>query len=68
MWIGYEKYKCDFCNNEENEENDTYSQIWECEECGKHFCRKCFINKYGEKTFFKMVSENDKIKCMDCYR
>ena len=65
MWIGYEKYICDFCNNEEN---DTDSQIWECEECGKHFCRKCFIKKYGEKTFFKMVSENDKIKCMDCYR
>ena len=68
-YMGTDKYSCDFCGiemdwDEADEKNGT---MWECEECGKHFCSACFIKRHGKLTFDHMISEEEKVLCPDCH-
>lgn len=70
-------YSCDICGFEEETLDAVdfhHGAIWECEECGKHFCEKCFTDRWGRKAWDKMLREEvigsfetDRIMCPECY-
>ena len=47
---------------------DQYGGIWECEDCGKHFCTDCFIRSASRKDFDTMLAEDSIVRCADCYK
>lgn len=67
-------YFCDLCGEEEKAlEGDGYV-VWECEDCGKHFCSKCFASRLGWKAYGEMVTDGkigtfdtERIFCPECY-
>ena len=69
-------YECDFCGWEEpwDANDDDHGSMWECEDCGKHFCTKCFTARWGRKAWDTMLHagligsfETSRIMCPDCY-
>ena len=69
-------YFCELCNTllpweSDDEINGT---LWSCEECGETFCKKCFIDKFGEAEYYLMTcadSTSEKgeiIRCPECYK
>lgn len=62
-------YTCDFCDIEMewDQEDDIHGDMWSCENCGNNFCSKCFIDKYGQRGYFRMMQGSDLIFCPDCY-
>lgn len=61
-------YTCDFCRCklEWDERDDTYGEIWGCDECGKTFCSKCLTEAVGETNYLKIMQSEGKILCPDC--
>lgn len=62
-------YVCDTCGFELkwDESDDTHGSMWGCEICGKNFCTTCFIKKHGRKAFDRMLQQEDRVQCMECY-
>lgn len=77
MWhMGTDRYECDFCGVEIQWESsdDLHGSIWECEECGEHFCEKCFTDRWGVAAWDTMLHagligsfETSKVMCPECY-
>ena len=67
--IASDKYECDYCGYENSWDahDDVHGELWGCEHCGKTFCSKCFIEKYGESAYQTMMQSHDLIACPDCY-
>ena len=61
-------YVCDCCGKEYKWDGDEYGNIWECEECGKHFCTDCFTAALGRDAFDNMLRNHDKVLCPTCYK
>jgi hypothetical protein len=40
--------------------------MWVCEECGEHFCTKCFWDRHGEAEF-ETACKLSAMMCPDCY-
>ncbi|MBO5970746.1 MAG: hypothetical protein J6S14_19910 [Clostridia bacterium] len=71
-----DKYECDFCGFEADWDGSDpiCGSLWECEECGKHFCEKCFTDRWGRKAWDTMLHagligsfETSRIMCPECY-
>lgn len=64
-----EKYECDFCGVELtwDETDHVYGEMWGCEKCGKSFCSKCFIDKFGNEKYMDMMQNHDLILCPTCF-
>lgn len=70
-------YTCDLCGFEEpvlDGTDDLHGSMWECEECGKDFCEKCFTDRWGRKAWDTMLRdgligsfETSKVMCPGCY-
>lgn len=69
-------YECDFCGFQSkfDASDDDHGSMWECEDCGKHFCEKCFIDRWGRKAWDTMLHagligsfETSRIMCPSCY-
>ena len=55
---------CDFCG----EAYGKYSgKAYECDRCGKIFCRECFSATFGLDALCDMLAEHDYMYCPDCY-
>ena len=77
MWhMGTDIYECDFCGVEiQWDESDAlHGSMWECEECGEHFCEKCFTDRWGFGAWDAMLHQglsgsfaDDIIMCPECY-
>ncbi len=74
--MGTDMYECDFCGFQSkfDENDDVHGNMWECEDCGKIFCEKCFIDRWGRKAWDKVLRdgmigsfETDRIMCPECY-
>lgn len=74
--MSHDTYTCDFCDIELawDEEDDVRGKMWGCEVCGKDFCEKCFVDKFGRKTWEDMLQgalsgpfEGDILYCPDCF-
>ena len=61
-------YVCDCCGREYKWDGEEYGNIWECEECGKHFCTDCFTAALGRDAFDAMVRNSPSVLCQDCYK
>lgn len=57
-------YKCKHCGVYLPwEECDvTHGNIFECEECGEHFCQQCWEKNYNRA----LTEEEDNLLCNDC--
>lgn len=63
-------YSCDLCDFEmewDGHDKD-HGDMWECEQCGDHFCSKCFIDRHGRKDFMDMLQNGNEVLCPECYR
>ena len=62
-------YTCDICGFEEawDAHNDHRGDMWECEDCGTHFCTACFVKAHGQEEFDRMLRETDGVYCPSCY-
>ena len=62
-------YECDICGFQEkwNDHDDRRGDMWECENCMKHFCTDCFIKRHGSKAFHGMLGNAAFILCPDCF-
>lgn len=62
-------YTCDICGFEEkwDAHDDHRGDIWECEDCYKHFCTSCFIKALGQEEWDRMLGETNSIYCPTCY-
>lgn len=62
-------YECDLCGFQGpwDAYDDRHGDIWECEQCGEHFCTRCFVLAVGGEPFRKMLSEADQILCPTCW-
>lgn len=69
-------YECDFCGYEAavDASDDVHGSMWECEDCGKHFCEKCFTDRLGRKAWQRMVYDGmigtfdtERLFCPECY-
>jgi len=65
-------YKCDFCGWEAPWDggDDDHGSMWECEDCGKHFCTTCFTARWSRKAWDTMLHAGligSKIMCPECY-
>ena len=65
--IDTDTYVCDCCGREYKWDGEEYGNIWECEECGKHFCTDCFTAALGRDAFDSMTRMFEKVLCPDCY-
>lgn len=71
--INRDTYTCDFCGFEEGWEDsdDIHGTMWICEnepDCGhKHFCTKCFVDRFGSEAYGRMIRTSDHVLCPDCY-
>lgn len=61
-------YSCDLCGFEMEWEShdDRHGEVWSCERCGKIFCSKCFIDRYGIDDYRNMMQSGGYILCPDC--
>lgn len=52
-------YECDFCGFrlKFDESDVVHGNMWECEDCGEHFCEKCFIDRWGHRAWRRMVCD-----------
>lgn len=62
-------YTCDTCGFEQkwDAHDDHRGDIWECEDCCKHFCTACFVKALGQTEWERMIGETDRILCPSCY-
>lgn len=60
---------CEFCGFSEGwgETDTVHGDIWSCEVCGKTFCSKCFIDRFGTKKYLDMMQSGEYIRCPDCF-
>lgn len=67
--ISKDSYECDFCGFKLPWEasDEVHGEMWGCEECGKAFCSKCFIDRFGRTEYMKMMQGSDRIYCPDCW-
>lgn len=76
MWRGNKMYECDYCGftNELDVKDPVHGNLWDCEECARTFCGKCFKERFGEKAFGDMLLgalsgpfDKDILLCPDCF-
>ena len=70
-------YICDLCGFEEEHldaSDDLHGSMWECEDCGTHFCEKCFTDRWGRKAWDTMLRDGrigsfdtSRIFCPSCF-
>lgn len=62
-------YSCDCCGfrNKWSASDDIHGELWGCEKCGNTFCSKCFIDKYGNEEYMRMMQDSNEIYCPDCW-
>ena len=62
-------YECDMCGHSDKWDGMSANNgmLWECEECGKHFCSKCFLDTHGQTIYQDMLHNSDRVMCADCY-
>lgn len=62
-------YECDFCGTQIKwgEKEEEHGDMWGCERCERHFCEKCFTDRYGRDRFQEMLQERNDVLCPDCY-
>lgn len=67
--MGTDTYTCDICGFEEawDAHDDHRGDMWECENCGSHFCTTCFMKVHGREEFDRMLRETDGVYCPNCY-
>lgn len=67
--IDTDTYVCDYCGVEFvwNVHNEDHGDVWECEDCGRHFCTNCFVSALGRDAFDTMTRESDKVLCPGCF-
>ena len=63
------RYECDIYGFSEawDAHDERNRDLWECESCMKHFCTKCFIDKFGRLAFEKMLTDSERVSCPECY-
>ena len=64
-----EMYSCAICGFESKweDEDPIHGEIWVCEKCGKVFCKKCFVDKYGKGKYMEMMQNYEIVYCPECY-
>lgn len=62
-------YTCDVCGyeGEWDATDEVHGDLWGCEKCGKVFCSKCFVERFGRKAYMNMMQGSDLIYCPDCF-
>ncbi len=62
-------YVCDLCGYvfKWGGADEQYGNIWECEDCGQHFCTACFEKRLGTDAFRNMLQNDSLVRCPDCF-
>lgn len=47
--------------------DDVHGTVWNCEECGRDFCSKCFIDKFGCTEYEEMIRNSNLVYCPGCW-
>lgn len=70
MFLGSNLYSCDFCGFEMNwdKKDDFHGEMWGCEKCGRTFCSKCFVDRFGREDYKDMMQDCDLIYCPECWQ
>ena len=65
--MGADLYECDFCGvrMEWCETDEEHGTMWECEECGEHFCTQCFLKRHGGEAWTQNM-RSDRLRCPEC--
>lgn len=61
--------KCKFCKTKIDwlETHPIKGDIWVCSVCKGEFCRECFIEHKGARTYYAMTAGDYPTRCHECF-